>query len=127
MNTPPNSNISNDKLYDLQVVNQMCRDNEDQILKMVEVFIDQISQSIKEIEMAYSEKDFLKIKRLTHKIKPLLTYFGTSKLEKEFLVTDELFSKEIASLELDLKIANVNLLINEVVNQMKKDFNLPYK
>ncbi len=127
MNTPPDSNISNDKLYDIQIVNQMCRDDEDQILKMVEVFIDQISQSIKEIEIAYSEKDFIEIKRLTHKIKPLLTYFGTSKLEKEFLVTDELFSKEIASLELELKIANVNLLINEVVGQMKKDFKIPNK
>lgn len=35
MNTPPDSNISNDKLYDIQIVNQMCRDDEDQILKMV--------------------------------------------------------------------------------------------
>jgi hypothetical protein len=125
MNLPPDSDSSSVKLYDLQVVSQMCRGNEDQVLKMVEVFIGQISQSIKEIETAYSEKDFLKIKKLTHKIKPLLTYFGTSKLEKEFILTDELFSKEIVSSELDLKIANLNLLINEVISQMKKDFNIP--
>ncbi|PQJ76942.1 hypothetical protein [Polaribacter glomeratus] len=125
MNLPPNSDSSSVKLYDLQVVSQMCRANEEQVLKMVEVFIGQISQSIKEIETAYSEKDFLKIKKLTHKIKPLLTYFGTSKLEQEFILTDELFSKEIVSSELDLKIANLNFLIHEVISQMKKDFNIP--
>lgn len=127
MNLPPNSNISHIKLYDLQVVDQMCRGNQEQVLKMVEVFIDQISQSIKDIETAYSENDFLKIKSLAHKIKPLLTYFGTSKLEKEFLLAEELFSKETTSLELDSKIKNLNLLINEVVDEMKIDFNITDK
>ena len=127
MNLPPNSNLSHIKLYDLQVVDQMCRGNQDQVLKMVEVFIDQISQSIKDIESAYSENDFLKIKSLAHKIKPLLTYFGTSKLEKEFLLAEVLISKETRSLELDSKIKNLNLLINEVVSGMKIDFNLTNK
>lgn len=127
MNLPPNSNPSDVKLYDLQVVDQMCRGNQEQVLKMVEVFINQISQSIKDIEIAYSENDFLKIKSLTHKIKPLLTYFGTSKLEKEFLLAEVLISKETASLELDSKIKNLNLLINEVVSGMKIDFNLTNK
>jgi HPt (histidine-containing phosphotransfer) domain-containing protein len=127
MNLPPNSNLSHIKLYDLQVVDQMCRGNQDQVLKMVEVFIDQISQSIKDIETAYSENDFLKIKSLAHKIKPLLTYFGTSKLEKEFLLAEVLISKETRSLELDSKIKNLNLLINEVVSGMKIDFNLTNK
>ena len=127
MNSPPNSNSSHIKLYDLQLVIQMCRGNDEQVLKMVEVFIDQISQSIKEIETAYFEKDFLKIKSLAHKIKPLFTYFGTSKLEKEFLLTEVLLSKEIISLELELKIINLNLIVMEVISEMKNDFNITYE
>jgi hypothetical protein len=127
MNSPPNSNSSHVKLYDLQLVVQMCRENDEQVLKMVEVFIDQISQSIKEIETAYFEKDFLKIKSLAHKIKPLFTYFGTSKLEKEFLLTEVLLSKEIISLELELKIINLNLIVMEVISEMKNDFNITYE
>jgi hypothetical protein len=122
-----NSNISHIKTYDVQLVTQMCRGNEEQVLKMVDVFIEQISKSIKEIEIAYSENDFLKIKSLIHKTKPLLTYFGTSKLEKEFLLAEVLFLKEIISLELDLKIINLNLLVKEVISEMKKDFNLTNK
>lgn len=127
MISPPNSNSSNVKLYDLQVVVQMCRGNDEQVLKMVEVFIGQISQSIKEMETAYSENDFLKIKSLAHKIKPLFTYFGTSKLEKEFLLTEVLLSKEVISLELKLKITNLNLIAREVISEMKNDFNITYE
>ena len=127
MNSPPNSNSSHVKLYDLQLVVQMCRGNDEQILKMVRVFIDQISQSIEEIESAYFENDFLKIKSLAHKIKPLFTYFGTSKLEKEFILTEVLLSKGIISLELELKIIKLNLLVMEVISEMKNDFNIIYE
>ena len=127
MKSLSNSNSSHVKLYDLQLVVQMCRGNDEQILKMVRVFIDQISQSIKEIECAYFENDFLKIKSLAHKIKPLFTYFGTSKLEKEFLLTEVLLSKEIISLELELKIINLNLIVMEVISEMKNDFNITYE
>lgn len=127
MISPLNSNSSNVKLYDLQVVVQMCRGNDEQVLKMVEVFIGQISQSIKEMETAYSENDFLKIKSLAHKIKPLFTYFGTSKLEKEILLTEVLLSKEVISFELKLKITNLNLIAREVISEMKNDFNITYE
>ena len=127
MISPLNSNSSNVKLYDLQVVVQMCRGNDEQVLKMVEVFIEQISQSIKEMETAYSENDFLKIKSLAHKIKPLFTYFGTSKLEKEILLTEVLLSKEVISFELKLKITNLNLIAREVISEMKNDFNITYE
>ena len=127
MNSPPNSNSSHVKLYDLQLVVQTCRGNDEQILKMVRVFIDQISQSFEEIESAYFENDFLKIKSLAHKIKPLFTYFGTSKLEKEFILTEVLLSKGIISLELELKIIKLNLLVMEVISEMKNDFNIIYE
>ena len=127
MKSLSNSNSSHVKLYDLQLVVQMCRGNDEQILKMVRIFIDQISQSIKEIECAYFENDFLKIKSLAHKIKPLFTYFGTSKLEKEFLLTEVLLLKEIISLELELKIINLNLIVMEVISEMKNDFNIIYE
>lgn len=127
MNLPPNQNSSYIKLYDLTVVDQMCRGNQEQVLKMVEVFVDQISQSMQGIETAYSENDFLKIKSLAHKMKPLFTYFGTSKLEKEFLLTEELFSKELISQELNSKITSLNLMVKEVISEMKNDFNLVEK
>lgn len=127
MDLTTNPSFSQPKLYQLDIINKMCRNDEEQVLKMIEVFIDQISQAIKEIETAYSENDFIKIKGLTHKMKPLLTYFGTSKLEQEFIVAEVLFSKEIASPEIELTISNLDSLAKDVIHEMKKDFNLTHK
>jgi HPt (histidine-containing phosphotransfer) domain-containing protein len=124
MQLPQNSNLSPIKFYELQLIHKMCRGDEEKIAKMMVVFINQTSQSIQEIMAAYSENDFLRIERLVHKIKPTLTYFGTTTLEKEFLFLEDLLIKKSELLELELKILSINTLIKEVVNEMKNDFNI---
>lgn len=112
------------KLYSLQLVEKMCRGNQEQISRMVEVFVEQITEAINEIEVAYNEKDFIRIVRLSHKIKPTLSYFGTDELAEEFLLTEDLLSNEITASEVDMKIAALKLVAQEVVDQMKNDFNI---
>jgi HPt (histidine-containing phosphotransfer) domain-containing protein len=119
-----NSNLPPIKLYDLNMIHKMCRGDKEKITKMVEVFIDQISQSIQEIMTAYSEKDFLRIERLVHKIKPTLSYFGTTSLEKELLYLEDMLIKKSELPELELKIPRFNNLTNEVIDKMKNDFNI---
>ncbi len=116
--------MSTMKLYDLEMIHKMCRGDEEKIAKMVDVFIDQISQSIEEIASAYSEKDFLKIERLVHKIKPTLTYFGVVTLEKEAHNLENMLHNNSESAELEFKILSFNTLIKEVVDSMKNDFNV---
>ena len=112
------------KLYDLQLIDKMCRGDEEKIAKMVAVFIDQISQSMQEISTAYTENDFITIERLVHKIKPTLTYFGTTSLEKEALHLEDLLLNKSELSEIELKILSFNTLIKEVVDKMKNDFNI---
>ena len=90
MSLPHNSNLSSLKLYNPQLIHKMCRGDEEKIAKMMEVFIDQTSEAMQEIRDSYSEKDFLRIAKLVHKIKPTLTYFGTAALEKEFYYLEDL-------------------------------------
>ena len=112
------------KLYDLQLIDKMCRGDEEKIAKMVSVFIDQISQSTQEISTAYAEKDFVRIERLVHKIKPTLTYFGTSSLEKEAIQLEDLLLNKSEQSELESKILSFNALTKEVVDKIKNDFNI---
>lgn len=124
MQLSQNSNLPPVKLYDLQLISQLCRGNEEQIAKMVGVFIVEISQSIEKIKTAYSEKDFSEIKKLVHKVKPTLTYYGTATLEKELLYIEDLLIKEFELSALELKIISVSNLTKEVVAKMKNDFNI---
>ncbi|MBI9039872.1 Hpt domain-containing protein [Lutibacter sp.] len=124
MQLPENSKQVPVKLYDLHLIDKMCRGNQEQVKKMVEVFTNEISQSIEEINSAYSENDFLEIKKLVHKIKPTLKYFGTETLEKEILQIEALFTNEIVTSELRLKLISASNLTKEVVDKMKNDFNI---
>ncbi|WP_445748066.1 hypothetical protein [Polaribacter sp.] len=124
MSLPPNLDHSTAKSYNLDMIQMMCRGNESQILSMISVFISQISTSINDIKIAYTENDFIQIKKLAHKIKPTLTYFGTAKLEKEFIDTELLISTETSSTELEVKIKNLQLLADEVVTELKNDFKI---
>lgn len=124
MQLPQTPNLSPIKFYELQLIHKMCRGDEEKIAKMMVVFINQTSQSIQEIMTAYSEKDFLRIEKLVHKIKPTLTYFGTTTLEKEFLYLEDLLIKKSELSELELKILSINTLIKKVVDEMKNDFNI---
>jgi HPt (histidine-containing phosphotransfer) domain-containing protein len=122
MNYPPNSNLSNTTSYNLQDVSTMCRGNKDQILKMIEMFIDQIPKSIEEINTALAKNDIETIKNQLHKSKSTIYFFGASKLADEFITTEAMLSEKFSSSELELKIKNINLLTNEVVEEMKNDF-----
>lgn len=124
MSLPPNLDHSTAKSYNLDMIQMMCRGNESQILSMISVFISQISTSINDIKIAYTQNDFIQIKKLAHKIKPTLTYFGTAKLEKEFIDTEILISQEKTSSELEVKIKNLQLLADEVVTELKNDFKI---
>ena len=124
MSLPPNLDHSTAKSYNLDMIQMMCRGNESQILSMISVFISQISTSINDIKIAYTQNDFIQIKKLAHKIKPTLTYFGTAKLEKEFIDTELLISTETSSTELEVKIKTLQVLADEVVAELKNDFKI---
>ena len=102
----------------------MCRGNNDQIVKMVQVFVEDIEQSVKEINVAFTENDYSAIKKLTHKIKPTLTYFAVAKLEKQLLQIDTMLLQDFDANDLSLKLSNLTILKTEAVEAMKDDFNL---
>lgn len=124
MNLPPNSNLSLKKSYNLEEIETMCRGDEEQIIKMIVVFIDQIPKSIEEINTAFSKNDILTIKNQLHKSKPTVYFFGAFELSKELIATETMLSKEFSTSELELKINTINLLTDEVIKEMKNDFHL---
>lgn len=110
--------------YNLQLIDKMCRGNNEQIIKLVKIFVDEITQTIEEINTAFSEKDFSNIKKITHKVKPTLTYFGVAKLEKELLQIDTMLLQDFDVNELAEKLSNFTNLTTEIVKIIKTDFNL---
>ncbi|WP_386808888.1 Hpt domain-containing protein [Lutibacter holmesii] len=118
----PNSELPASKLYNLSLIDTMCRGNQEQVAKMVKVFTSEISQSVADINTAFSEKDFLTIKKLTHKVKPTLTYFGVEKLQKELLLIDALLLTDFDITTLETHLNNFTKLTTKVIDQLNNDF-----
>ncbi|RXP45146.1 Hpt domain-containing protein [Lutibacter sp. HS1-25] len=124
MDLTPNSNLPQDELYDLKLINQMCRGNQEQVVKIVNVFVEEITQSIEEIKAAFSEKDFSALKKLTHKIKPTLTYFGAPQAQQKLLLIDTLLLQNFEIKELEVELTKFISLSEEVIEKLKNDFNI---
>lgn len=124
MNLPPNSNLSENALYDLKDVETMCRGNKDLILNMIKVFIDQIPKFINELNTAFSDNDFVKIKNEVHKIKPTVHFFGAYKLKEQLLILNDFELNTLSETELKVIVDNSNQYASEVINELKQDFKI---
>ncbi|NOT92508.1 Hpt domain-containing protein [Ferruginibacter sp.] len=122
MQLQTNADLLTEKLYDLSMIEQLCRGNQDQVKKMVKVFIDQIPKSVEEIKLAYTTRDLDIVKNVAHKIKPTLSYYAIVKIEKDLRQIEALAKEGFATTELELKINKLEEITTQVVEKMKQDF-----
>ena len=124
MKLKTNTNKPEEQLYELSLIEKMCRGNEKQVEKMIQVFISQISKSIEDLKLAVSKNELLKIKTIVHKIKPSFTYYGTVKLKKEVEILEALILGAFEMNLLESKIDTVVELAVLIIHKMKNDFNI---
>ena len=113
---------ADEKLYDICMIDRLCRGNQEQVKKMVNVFIKEIPNAIEEIKRAYHNSDFVTVKKTTHRIKPTLSYYAIIKIEKDIRRIEALAKQGQAVPELELKITTVENVIAAVVERLKIDF-----
>ena len=124
MKLKTNTNKPEEQLYDLSLIDKMCRGNQKQIEEMIQVFISQISKSIENLKLAGTKNELLKIKTIVHKIKPSFTYYRTVKLKKEVEILEALILGAFEKNLLELKIDTIVELSVQIIHKMKNDFNI---
>jgi HPt (histidine-containing phosphotransfer) domain-containing protein len=121
MQTEIHTEIKDEKLYDLSMIELLCRGKQEKVKKMVEVFIAEIPKAVQEIKSAYLNNDFTSVRNVTHRIKPTLSYYAIVKIEKDMKQIEKLAEQESASTELELKIKKLEEVIAQIVEQMKSN------
>jgi len=118
----PNEGIaSGEKLYDLCMIEKLCRGNQEQVKQMLHVFIDQVPKAVEEIRLAYRENDFDKVKKAAHRIKPVLSFYAVIKIEEEIRMIESAASL-LSQSEFEYTLAKVDTVITHIVAQMKNTF-----
>ena len=109
-------------LYDLCMIERLCRGNQEQVKKMMAVFIQQAPQAVEEIKKAYANSDFITIKNTAHRIKPILSYYAIVSIEKDIRKLEALAKEEGASFEMEMRINKIAEVISRVTAEMKSTF-----
>ena len=122
MNRQSHLSPASDKLFDLSMIEKMCRGNKDTILKMINTFIRTITDAVEELKQACQKNDFLTIQKTAHRIKPTLAIYGIAKLEQEICQMEKLEEEPGNINRLGIWMEKLDNILASVIRQLKTDF-----
>jgi len=110
--------ITEAPLFDLSLLRQLSRGNEDFVKKMVAVFVNLTKENTEAFEDAIDHDDTEKIKKLAHKIKPSIDQLDIKSL-KEVVREVEKYDIEIRSKdEMYASVRHIIRVLREVADQL---------
>jgi CheY-like chemotaxis protein len=106
-------------LFDLTKIQTIARGNKEFVTKMIELFIETTPVSIIDMKTAYSNKDFDKLKKIAHRIKPAIDNLEISGIKNEVREIEMNAETYQTSEKLEILISKVEQVIDEVVTNLK--------
>ena len=109
-------------LYDLSKLWDISRGKHSFVEKMVNIFITETANAVRDMKDAYEKNDVEKISSIAHKIKPSLYNLNINSIREDILKL-ELFGKDGGGAEKDIKtlVDKVETVLTAVIEQMRKD------
>jgi CheY-like chemotaxis protein len=110
---------SNEVLYDLALINKIASQDADFVKSIIELFIKHIPDAVDELNQALELKDYDKIRKTVHRIKPNILNFGVKSIEDDmhFLLNESSHSDHDA-------YANKVVRISNILNQVCKELSM---
>ena len=110
--------------YDLTKLEAVAEGDKDFIVKVLKVFITEVSADIQKMQDAFESEDLLDISKLAHKIKPNLILLG---LDQATALSVKIEKNRLKPLPLSIlknQLDELQALVAKVVVLLKRDFSL---
>jgi PAS domain S-box-containing protein len=107
-------------LYNLTKLERIAKGNQEFINKMMKLFIDQMPNSVSEIQTAYKVGDFEKVKKMAHKIKPTIDIMEIVTLKDDIRDIEKNAEIYQSSEKLENLISQLDEVIGEVVDSLQQ-------
>lgn len=125
--TPTSNNLAvnpENNLYDLTLVNELASGNEDFIKSLIQIFLDTIPATSKELLAEVQNENWVQAGKLAHKLKSTIDTMLIVSL-KEDIRAIEMSGKTLTNLEQVPALAQkTDEIITQVTAQLKANFNL---
>ncbi len=106
-------------LYNLELIEKMCRGSIDLIKEMLQVFVEDLPKAVEEIKSAYQTQNFTIIKNTAHRIKPVLKFYHIEILENDILAMEQIAERQVLSGELKELIKKMDSVLSIIVADIK--------
>jgi PAS domain S-box-containing protein len=109
-----------EQLFSLSQLEGIAKGNQDFIHKMIKLFCDQTPESIKQIKIAYQQKDFDKISKIAHRIKPSINSLAITSIIPVVNEIEEKATEYQSSNKLENLIKQLEKTIDKVVEELSQ-------
>ncbi len=110
-----------EKLYSLEIIKKVAKNNPQTIKQMLEVFINKNKEEMKSLMNALTEKNIEQIAHIAHKIKPSVAYLGMLDTEKKLNNIVQWARKNEEFDKMQLNIILVNEILQKVFLELEKE------
>ncbi|MGB5554684.1 MAG: Hpt domain-containing protein [Flavobacteriaceae bacterium] len=111
-------------IYNLDKINEMAEGDDDFINSVISVFLEEVPEDLKNLEIALSNGDHEMVYQLAHKIKPNVDLLGMEQTRAAALEIETLGKKAANMSEIEKIFPVLKKDIEQVVSELKKDFQL---
>lgn len=115
----PSSQTAKGKLYDLANLEKLSGGNSDFVKKMIQMFLDKIPVSVKELQDSYDKGDLKNVGNVAHRIRPTINSLRIEGTAQALRSIEENAKKGQNLDDLPSLLEEVKISIEEVSEQMK--------
>ncbi|MDX1365079.1 Hpt domain-containing protein [Arenibacter latericius] len=111
-------------IYNLDKINEMAEGDEEFVRSVIAVFLEEVPQDLNELEKVLELKDYTRVYKLAHKIKPNVDLMGMEQSHAMALEIETLGRNMENVSEIDRLVPLLKKDVNQVITELKNDFNL---
>jgi CheY-like chemotaxis protein len=126
MNNESNTPVSGteEKLYDLSMVQTISGGDESFVKRMVQLFVDTVPPSMTDLQKETDQQNWLNVSKLAHKLKATIDSMGITKI-KDVVRAIETNGKKGEELDkIPAQVQEVISVLEACMNQLKRDFGI---
>lgn len=112
------------KLYELSMIEAIAGGDQDFIQTMLQLFIDTMPQSMKELQEHAANADWELMGKTAHKMKSTIDSMGIIELKQDIRTLENNGKQQTDLDKVPAQVAHVVRILEQVIEQLKNDFSL---
>lgn len=122
--TPDMQAHNNETLYDLTLVNELARGNQEFIVNLSKIFVDTVPVTAAEMVQACAQEDWEQVGKLAHKLKSTIDTLGIHSLKDDIRLLEKNGKNKQDLESIPPMVAKTDSVISQVTAQLRSAFNL---